>query len=109
MRIGIDLGGTKIEGILLDNLGVEKARLKVATPTGDYLATIQAITNLVADIEKLGNLRNNETPIGIGIPGTVSPATSLIKNASWAHFNASFINSKEKLGLFMGCFLEAKF
>ena len=82
MRIGIDLGGTKIEGILLDNLGVEKARLKVATPTGDYLATIQAITNLVADIEKLGNLRNNETPIGIGIPGTVSPATSLIKNAN---------------------------
>lgn len=82
MRIGIDLGGTKIEGILLDNLGVEKARVKVATPTGDYKATIQAINNLVTNLEQLGNLKNTETPIGIGIPGSISHATSLVKNAN---------------------------
>ena len=82
MRIGVDLGGTKIEGILIDNLGDEKARVKVATPVGDYNATIHAITKLIADLEKLGNLKNKVTPIGVGIPGTVSPATSLIKNAN---------------------------
>ena len=82
MRIGIDLGGTKIEGILIDDLGDEKARIKLATPVGDYNATIQSITNLVADLEKLGNLKNTEIPVGIGIPGTVSPASSLIKNAN---------------------------
>ena len=82
MRIGIDLGGTKIEGILLDDQGSEKARHKMATPTGDYAGTIQAITDLVAILEQLSNLKHNETPVGIGIPGTVSPATSLIKNAN---------------------------
>jgi fructokinase len=82
MRIGIDLGGTKIEGILLDDQGREKARRKVATPAGDYAGTVQAISNLVANLEQLGNLKHNKTPVGIGIPGTVSPATSLIKNAN---------------------------
>jgi len=82
MRIGIDLGGTKIEGILLDDQGHEKARHKIATPAGDYKATIEAITDLVANLEQLGDLKHNETPVGIGIPGTVSPATSLIKNAN---------------------------
>lgn len=82
MRIGIDLGGTKIEGILIDDQGHEKARCRKATPVGDYTGTIQAITDLVADLELLGSLKNNETPVGIGIPGTVSPATSLIKNAN---------------------------
>jgi fructokinase len=82
MRIGIDLGGTKIEGILLDDQGHEKARQRVATPAGNYAGTIQAITDLVAGLELLANLNHNETPVGIGIPGTVSPATSLIKNAN---------------------------
>ena len=70
MRIGIDLGGTKIEGILIDDQGHEKARCRKATPVGDYTGTIQAITDLVADLELLGSLKNNETPVGIGIPGT---------------------------------------
>ena len=82
MRIGIDLGGTKIEGILLDDQGNEKARQRISTPVGDYLGTIHAITDLVADLELLGNLNHHETPVGIGIPGTVSTATSLIKNAN---------------------------
>jgi len=82
MRIGIDLGGTKIEGILLDDQGHEKARQRVATPAGDYRGTVQAIASLVADLERLANLNDNDTPVGIGIPGTVSPATSLIKNAN---------------------------
>jgi fructokinase len=82
MRIGIDLGGTKIEGILLDDQGHEKARQRVVTPVGDYTGTVHAITDLVADLELLANLNHNETTVGIGIPGTVSPATSLIKNAN---------------------------
>ena len=82
MRIGIDLGGTKIEGILLDDQGHEKVRQRVSTPAGDYKGTIQAITDLVATLELLGNINHNGTPVGIGIPGTISPATSLIKNAN---------------------------
>ena len=82
MRIGIDLGGTKIEGILLDDQGHEKARQRVVTPVGDYTGTVHAITDQVADLELLANLNHNETTVGIGIPGTVSPATSLIKNAN---------------------------
>ena len=83
MRIGIDLGGTKIEGIALDGSGAERARLRVATPIGDYGATLEAVTTLVADLE--GEAGAEAAGIGIGIPGAVSPATGLIKNAnsSW--------------------------
>ena len=79
MRIGIDLGGTKIEGIVLDAHGVERARRRVPTPTGDYSGTLSAITGLVADLE---NDTGPAQSIGIGIPGTLSPATGLVKNAN---------------------------
>ena len=81
MRIGIDLGGTKIEGIALDTGGVERARHRVATPRGDYQATILAIRDLVARIAA-----EAEAPapysVGIGMPGIVSPATGRVKNAN---------------------------
>ena len=51
MRIGIDLGGTKIEGLVLDGDGTERARLRVATPTGTYEDTVSAIVDLVAKLE----------------------------------------------------------
>ena len=51
MRIGIDLGGTKIEAIALDESGVELQRKRIATPQGDYHATLNAIAQLIADIE----------------------------------------------------------
>src|SRR6516162_9157186 len=78
-RIGIDLGGTKIEAAAVDRLGAVRVRRRVATPTGNYRATIEVITALVEVIE----LEIGETaPIGIGIPGAISPITGLIKNAN---------------------------
>ena len=77
MRIGIDLGGTKIEAIVLDNAGDEHFRHRVATPRGSYEKTIGTIVDLVAAAEAhIGS----QCTIGVGIPGTVSPATGLIKN-----------------------------
>ena len=80
MRIGIDLGGTKIEGIALDDDGVERARRRVATPTGDYDATVGAVAALVTELETEAG--PSADGIGVGIPGTVSPTTGLIKNAN---------------------------
>ena len=52
MRIGIDLGGTKIEGIVLDDGGKERARLRVATPQGSYEATVDGVAAVVRELEK---------------------------------------------------------
>ena len=82
MRIGIDLGGTKIEGIVLDEEGKEQARQRVPTPAEDYEGTISAITDLVVELEKQAAIIGKNIPVGVGIPGTLSPATSLIKNAN---------------------------
>jgi len=79
MRIGIDLGGTKIEGIVLGDDGSEVARARTAAPQGSYTATLDAIAALVGRIDPTPELA---TPVGIGIPGTVSPATGLVKNAN---------------------------
>ncbi len=79
MRIGIDLGGTKIEGIVLDGDGHALHRLRVATPAGDYPGTIAAITGVVDELERRVGCRAS---VGVGIPGTVSPASGVIKNAN---------------------------
>lgn len=79
MRIGIDLGGTKIEGIALDGRGGCLARLRVATPAGDYQATLAAVVGLVEQIERATGRRGS---IGIGTPGSPSPASGLIRNAN---------------------------
>jgi fructokinase len=78
MRIGIDLGGTKIEGIALDDDGLERGRFRIPTPH-DYGATIDAIADLV---QRLESAAGQTGPVGIGIPGTMSPATGLVKNAN---------------------------
>ena len=82
MRIGIDLGGTKIEGVVLDPAGTELARLRVATPSGDYTGTLSAIRELVEHLEEAADLNGQAIPVGVGIPGTLSPVTGLIKNAN---------------------------
>lgn len=79
MRIGIDLGGSKIEGIALANDGRELARRRVATPQGDYAGTLQAVAELVAALESETGARGS---VGIGTPGAVSPATGLMKNSN---------------------------
>ena len=79
MRIGIDLGGTKIEGIALNNDGNELFRKRIDAPQGNYQNTLNAIVNLVLDIETKTNLKSS---VGIGIPGTISPQTGLVKNAN---------------------------
>jgi fructokinase len=78
VRIDIDLGGTKIEAIALDGTR-ELLRRRVATPRDDYDATVRAIAALVAAIEsEIGR----PGTVGIGIPGAISPATGLVKNAN---------------------------
>ncbi len=79
MRIGIDLGGTKIEGIALDAQGAVLARRRVPSPRGDYDATLEAIAALVLGLERETGQRGS---VGVGIPGTVSPASGLVKNAN---------------------------
>jgi fructokinase len=87
LRIGIDLGGTKIEGIVLDGSG-EAARLRIETPRDDYEGTLAAVGSLIVGLEKLVSDGSrisdpgSRPTIGIGIPGTVSPSTGLVKNAN---------------------------
>ena len=79
MRIGVDLGGSKIEASAIGDAGEALATRSVATPQGDYDGTVAAIAALVAAIEtELGQ----RASVGVGIPGTSSLATGLIKNAN---------------------------
>jgi fructokinase len=84
MRIGIDLGGSKIEGVALDRAGRVRARRRVATPAGDYEGTIAAIARLVAVLEEEVGA---SASVGIGIPGTLVAATGLVKNANSTWLN----------------------
>ena len=78
-RIGIDLGGTKIEGVALGSDGAVLAGRRLASPSGSYAATLDAVVDLVLDLEReIGR----PGTVGIGIPGAVSPATGLVKNAN---------------------------
>src|SRR5262245_24656733 len=78
MRIGIDLGGTKVEAIAIDGTR-EVLRRRVATPRGDYEATISTVRELVSAIEREFGTTGT---VGVGIPGAISPATGLVKNAN---------------------------
>jgi predicted NBD/HSP70 family sugar kinase len=79
LRIGIDLGGTKIEIIVLDEAGRTLARRRVATPQGDYAGTLAAIAGLVSGVESELGRRGT---VGVGTPGAVSRVTGRIKNAN---------------------------
>jgi fructokinase len=84
MRIGIDLGGTKIEGIVLDDSGKERARVRVPTPQGNYQATVNGVAAVVRELEAKVGARCR---VGVGHPGAISPATGLIKNANSTQLN----------------------
>jgi len=84
MRIGIDLGGTKIEGIVLGRDGAERARLRVPTPQESYVATVEAVADMVRALEARVGVHCR---VGVGHPGALSPATGLIKNANSTRLN----------------------
>lgn len=84
MRIGIDLGGTKIEIIALSNQGKELFRKRIPTPKGSYSQTLTAIQTLIHDAE---SHTKQQGSIGIGIPGTLSPFSGKVKNANSVWLN----------------------
>ena len=84
IRIGVDLGGTKIEALAIDAAGRELARRRIRSPSHDYRQIVDAVHGLVADLEKgLGR----RARVGIGTPGAVSPASGLVKNANSTELN----------------------
>jgi fructokinase len=85
-RIGIDLGGSKIEGILLSPEATELARYRVATPRNDYEATIATIVDLAARLMQGLPARAS---IGIAVPGSISPLSGLMQNA-----NSTWLNGR---------------
>jgi fructokinase len=86
VRIGVDVGGTKIEAIALNEHGEIDARHRLRTPRGDYAATLETIAGLVQHIEGATGQRGS---IGIGIPGTISRVTGVVKNA-----NSTWLNGR---------------
>ena len=84
MRVGVDLGGTKIEAVVLAPGGVERARKRVPTPRG-YAETLDAIDGLVRDVEHEAGVR--DATVGVGIPGAIVPGTGLVKNANSTWLN----------------------
>ena len=97
-RIGIDLGGTKIEAMALSPDGEERIRLRVPTPRGDYNTTLDAIVALAGACRD-GLADADIAGIGIGIPGSLSPRTGLVRNA-----NSTWLNGRPLLSD-----LEARF
>ncbi len=89
MRVGIDLGGTKIEGIALSDAGEELFRQRIATPQGDYAAILKSISALINQIEAEVAEKGS---IGICTPGSLSPSTGLMRNS-----NSVCINGKPLL------------
>ncbi|MEW6054998.1 MAG: ROK family protein [Bdellovibrionota bacterium] len=79
-RIGIDLGGTKIEIIVLGQNKDTLLRRRVATPSGDYAATLHAIADLVKNAER--EIKLPRLPIGVSMPGAISRASGLVKNSN---------------------------
>jgi fructokinase len=79
VRIGIDVGGTKIEAVALSETGDVLVRHRIAAPQGDYAATLHALSSLVAEVEKETGQQGS---IGVAIPGTISNVTGLVKNAN---------------------------
>lgn len=86
LRVGIDLGGTKIAGALLGPDGRPRAERRASAPRNDYDATIRAVGEMIGALEASGS---GQATVGIGIPGSVSPASGLVQNA-----NSTWLNGK---------------
>src|SRR5665213_775017 len=79
MRIGVDIGGTKIEAAALDVRGEVVARRRLATPPGDYAGLVETVRRLVLGLEAELSVAAS---VGIAMPGALSPATGLVKNSN---------------------------
>lgn len=84
LRIGVDLGGTKIECAVLGSSGAELWRKRIPAPQGDYPLTIRAVTNLVQEAERVADVKCS---VGIGTPGAISAASGLMKNCNSVWLN----------------------
>jgi fructokinase len=91
-RIGIDLGGTKIAITVLDPSGQEIFAHRIATPRGDYEASLRAIADLVADAESRFGC-TGEASIGVAMPGSMSPATGRVQNANSVWLNGRSLDA----------------
>ncbi|PWE16479.1 fructokinase [Marinicauda salina] len=89
MRLGVDLGGTKIEAAAIDAAGAIRARRRVASPQ-DYDAKIRAIGELVAAIANEAGL--SDAPVGVGHPGSINPRTGCVRNANSTDLNGRRLN-----------------
>jgi fructokinase len=97
IRLGIDLGGTKIEIVALDRDGGERLRRRVPAPRDDYAATIAAVAALVRDADRELGVRGT---VGIGTPGSLSRATGLLRgsNSVWLNGHAIGVDLEAALG-----------
>jgi fructokinase len=97
VRIGIDLGGTKIEGIAVDDSGAALVRTRVPSPQGSYGDTLAAIERLIAAIEEQVGCRGS---VGVGIPGAISQTTGRVKNSNSTWLNGTLLarDLPERLG-----------
>lgn len=84
MRIGIDLGGTKIEALALSTNGQELGRIRVTTPRHDYAETLNTVVRLV---QRLESEYGRRASVGVGIPGTIVRSSGLVKNANSTWLN----------------------
>lgn len=86
VRVGVDVGGTKIEAVALGPDGTELARHRIQTPDGDYAGIVDAIARLILGMEsELGT----EATVGLGTPGAIDPTTGRIKNSNSAALNGN--------------------
>jgi fructokinase len=106
VRIGIDLGGTKIAGVALDAAGATLAELRISSPQGDYAASITAILTVVHELERQataaapGQAITGPATVGIGMPGSLSPVTKLIQgaNSTWLNGRPFDLDLADRLG-----------
>lgn len=91
-RVGIDLGGTKISGVMLDQHGTELARSRLTTPRDDYRATLEIVSRLVAELEAAAGRRPGSATVGVGTPGSWQPRLERMKNC-----NSTWLNDRPLL------------
>ena len=90
MRTGVDIGGTKIEAVVIDAVDQVLSRKRVSTPRGNYEQIVEAITDLVHQVER--EAQSVSAHIGMGVPGSPSPSTGLMRNA-----NSTVLNGRPTL------------